>query len=114
MANLVTNRMSERIIKVVNAVEGMPAVTQTRLRRRVRSAGSGGAERPYITIKTVTDVNNYTADVITPTSATVLKAGVTVKALQPTAGGPMKVGDKMFADIVDDVYYIEPSVLFGS
>jgi hypothetical protein len=74
---------------------------------------SGGAQRPYLKIKTVIDRNNYTADVITPTSAAVLKAGVTVKALQPDAGAALKVDLELFADIVDDVYYIQPSVFYG-
>lgn len=73
---------------------------------------TGGAARPYIKIKTVIDTNNYTADVITPTSATVIEAGVTVKALQPDAG-TLPVNTEIFADIVDDVYYIQPSVFYG-
>jgi hypothetical protein len=77
------------------------------------SEGGGGAQRPYLKIKTVIDRNNYTADVITPTSATVLKSGVTVKALQPDAGASMKVEVELFADIVDDVYYIQPAVFYG-
>ena len=74
---------------------------------------SGGAARPYLKIKTVVDANNYTADIITPTSATVITAGVTVKALQPDAG-TLPVNTEIFADIVDDVYYIQPSVFYGS
>lgn len=74
---------------------------------------SGGAQRPYLKIKTVTDANNYTADIITPTSATVITAGVTVKALQPDAG-TLPVNTEIFADIVDGVYYIQPSVFYGS
>jgi len=75
---------------------------------------SGGAQVAYIKITTSTDVNNYTADVITPTSATVLKSGVTVKALEPDAGQKLPVGREMFANIVDDIYYIQPAVAYGS
>ena len=114
MANLLSATTSNRMMTTIETVEGLAAPAQARLRRRVRTAGGGGAQRPYIIITVVTDLNNYTANVRTPTDATVLITGVTVKALQPTAGGSMKVGDKMFADIVDDIYYIEPSVLFGS
>ena len=74
---------------------------------------SGGAQRPYLKIKTVVDRNNYTADIITPTSATVITAGVTVKALQPTAGASLKVNTELFGDIVDGVYYVQPSVFYG-
>jgi hypothetical protein len=100
------------MLNAVNFVEGMAAPVHARSNRRVRSSG-GGAERPYLKIKTVTDANNYTADIITPTSATVITAGVTVKALQPDAG-TLPVNTEIFADIVDDVYYIQPSVFYGS
>ena len=75
---------------------------------------SGGAQRPYIKITTSTDVNNYIANVITPTSATILISAVTVKALEPDAGQKLPVGREMFADIVDGVYYIQPAVAYGS
>jgi hypothetical protein len=100
------------MFNTINFVEGMAAPVQARSNRRVRTRG-GGAERPYLKIKTVTDANNYTADIITPTSATVITAGVTVKALQPDAG-TLPVNTEIFADIVDDVYYIQPSVFYGS
>lgn len=100
------------MLNAVNFVEGMAAPVHARSNRRVRTRG-GGAERPYLKIKTVTDVNNYTADIITPTDATVIEAGVTVKALQPDAG-TLPVNTELFGDIVDDVYYIQPSVFYGS
>ena len=78
------------------------------------SEGGGGAQRPYIVITTSTDVNNYIADVITPTSVSVITSGVAVKALEPDSGQKLPVGRKMFADIVDDVYYIQPAVAYGS
>lgn len=75
---------------------------------------SGGAQRPYIKITTSTDVNNYIANVITPTSATIIESAVTVKALEPDAGQKLPVGREMFADIVDGIYYIQPAVAYGS
>jgi hypothetical protein len=113
MGNILSNQTTERMLNAVNFVEGMAAPVQARSNRRVRTRGGGGAERPYLKIKTVTDANNYTADIITPTSATVITAGVTVKALQPDAG-TLPVNTEIFADIVDDVYYIQPSVFYGS
>ena len=94
-------------------VKGVPSRDESENPIWVGMALNGGAARPYLKIKTVTDANNYTADVITPTSATVLEAGVTVKALQPDAG-TLPVNTEIFADIVDDVYYIQPSVFYGS
>ena len=113
MGNILSDRTTDRMLNAVNFVEGMAAPVHARSNRRVRSSGGGGAERPYLKIKTVTDANNYTADIITPTSATVITAGVTVKALQPDAG-TLPVNTEIFADIVDDVYYIQPSVFYGS
>lgn len=75
---------------------------------------SGGAQRPYVVITAVTDRNTYVGDVRTPTDATVLVEDVAIKALDPTAGGSLKIGDKFFSDLTDGVYYIEPSVLRGS
>ena len=112
MGNILSDRTTDRMLNAVNFVEGMAAPVHARSNRRVRTRG-GGAERPYLKIKTVTDANNYTADIITPTSATVITAGVTVKALQPTAGASLKVNTELFGDIVDDVYYIQPSVFYG-
>ena len=78
-------------------------------------SGGGGGSKPYIIITTSTDVNNYIADIITPTSATVITSGITVKALEPDAGQKLPVGRKMFvAEVVDDVYYIQPAVAYGS
>ena len=114
MSKVLSDEMAVRVVNTVNTVEGMQSQVQSRLRRRIRSSGGGGAQRPYIKIKTVVDRNNYTADVITPTSATVLKSGVTVKALEPDAGQKLPVGREMFANIVDDIYYIQPAVAYGS
>jgi hypothetical protein len=113
MAKLLSDSMAVRVVNVVNTVEGNQSSVQSKIRRRIRSGGSGGAQRPYLVIKTVTDANNYTADVITPTDATVIEAGVTVKALQPEAG-TLPVDTKIFADIIEDIYYIQPSVFYGS
>ncbi len=114
MPKVLSDSMAVRVVNVVNTVEGMAAPVQTRLRRRPRSPGGGGAQRPYIKITTSTDVNNYIADVITPTSSTKLVEDVTVKALEPDAGQKLPVGREMFADIVDGIYYIQPSVAYGS
>jgi len=114
MGNVLSDRTTNRMLRTIDFVEGMAAPVHARSNRRVRSSGGGGAERPYIIITTSTDVNNYVANVITPTSATVITTGVTVKALEPDAGQKLPVGRKMFADIVDDIYYIQPSVAYGS
>lgn len=114
MAKVLTDRTAERMLTTINTVEGMQSQVQSRLRRRVRSSGGGGAQRPYIKITTSTDVNNYIADVITPTDATKLVEDVTVKALEPDAGQKLPVGREMFADIVDGIYYIQPAVAYGS
>ena len=111
MAKVLSDSMAVRVVNVVNAVEGNQALVQSKTRRRIRSSG-GGAQRPYLVIKTVIDTNNYTADVITPTDDTVIEAGVTVKALQPDAG-TLPVDTEIFADIIDDIYYIEPAVFYG-
>tara|TARA_B110000908_G_C10258091_1_gene457019 strand:- start:2862 stop:3206 length:345 start_codon:yes stop_codon:yes gene_type:complete len=112
MAKILSDSMAVRVVNVVNTVEGGRNLVQSKTRRRVRSVGGGGAQRPYLVIKTVIDTNNYTADVITPTDATVIEAGVTVKALQPEAG-TLPVDTKIFADIIDEIYYIQPSVFYG-
>ena len=114
MAKVLKDRTAERMMTTINTVEGMAAPVQSRLRRRVRTASNGGAQRPYIKITTSTDVNNYIADVITPTSSTKLVEDVTVKALEPDAGQKLPVGREMFADIVDGIYYIQPAVAYGS
>jgi hypothetical protein len=102
------------MLKTIDFVEGMAAPVQARSNRRVRTRSGGGAERPFIKITAVTDRNNYIGDVITPTSATKLVEDVDIEARDPDAGGSLKVGDEMFADIVDDIYYISPSVFRGS
>jgi hypothetical protein len=73
----------------------------------------GGGSRPYVKITTATDQNNYIGNVITPTSATVITTGVTIEAKQPTAGASLKVGTEIFSDLIDGIYYIEPSVFYG-
>lgn len=113
MAKVLSDSMAVRVVNVVNTVEGGRNLVKSKTRRRIRSGGGGGAQRPYLVIKTVIDTNNYTADVITPTDATVIEAGVTVKALQPEAG-TLPVDTKIFADIIDEIYYIQPSVFYGS
>jgi hypothetical protein len=114
MGNVLSDRTSERMLNAINFVEGMAAPVQARSNRRVRTRGNGGAERPFIIITTATNVNDYIANVITPTSATVLISAVTVKAKQPDSGQKVPVGKEMFADLVDGIYYIEPPVAFGS
>lgn len=77
-------------------------------------SGGGGGSRPYVIITAVTDLNNYVGDVRTPTDATVLEADVDIQALDPNGGATLQVGDKFFADLTDDVYYINPSVFRGA
>ena len=79
-----------------------------------KKKSKGGAQRPYIIITTATDENNYIGDVIKPTDATVIKSGVTIKALQPSGGGALPIGTEFFADFADDVYYIQPAVFYGT
>ena len=76
-------------------------------------SGASGGGRPYLVITSVTDVNNYVANVITPTDITVIESNVSVKALQPEAG-LLPIGTKIFSDLIDGVYYIEPSVFYGN
>lgn len=85
------------------------------LTNKKRSKGGGGGANPYIIITVVTNRNDYTGNVIDPVTLAVITAGVTIKAPEPTAGGSMSVGDKLFvASVVDDIYYIQPPVVKGS
>ena len=108
-----TNIRSSIALLVNDVIEVSFYSDKSEVSQWIKAGQGGGAERPYLVIKTVVDTNNYTADVITPTDATVIEAGVTVKALQPEAG-TLPVDTKIFADIVGGIYYIQPSVFYGS
>lgn len=116
MGKILSDSFAVRVTNAVNTVEGMSTQVQTRLRRRIRTPGAaGGGENPYLRITSVTDRNNYEGDVIDPVTELAIKEDVTIKALQPTAGGPLLTGEKMFAaSVVDDIYYIQPAVVLGN
>ena len=109
-----TNIRSSVKLSVNDIIEVAFYPDKSEVSQWIKAGLGGGAQRPFIKITTSTDVNNYIANVITPTSATVLVTGVTVKALEPDAGQKLPVGREMFADIVDGVYYIQPAVAYGS
>jgi len=77
----------------------------------------GGAERPYIEITGGSGPEDYTGSVLTsPTDSTPTETGVSIKARNGSTvtGGTIPIGKRYFADLVGDVYYIQPSVFLGT
>ena len=112
MGKLVSAATERDILSTIDAVRNLGRPTTTP-RRRIIHAGGGGAQRPYITIKTVTNKDEYVGNVITPTDATVLIADVTVNT-SFSSEGLLKVGDKMFSDKIGSIYYISPATFLGA
>ena len=72
---------------------------------------TGGAERPYVIITSVTSPSVYVGNVITsPDDATVIDTAVDIKA-SGALSNAFEVGYQAFADSVDDVYYLDGFLL---
>lgn len=113
MGKTVKPETERAILQTIETVNNLQAPALTRLRRRVRTVGGGGSDRAYLVITTVTNKDEYVGDTITPTSATPIKEDVTIETSE-SSEGLLKVGDKMWADVLADVYYISPATFLGA
>lgn len=112
--NFVSDSTARKWNDTSNEVANFPAPVRQETRRRIRSKGSGGAERPYIIITSPgIDAQTYTGNVLTsPLDNTPLLTDVTIKALQ-VSSGTIPNGTSFFADIFEGVYYIQPAIIYG-
>jgi hypothetical protein len=111
MAKLLSNQHAEELPRIFEAVRNMDLPTRGRPIRRDRGIGGGGGSRSYVVITAVTDAANYVGNVITsPDDSTVIDTGVAIKVNGATANS-FEVGYENFADNVDDVYYLDGSLL---
>lgn len=108
-----TNVLSMTALAVDEVVEVEPYIDKSTDFQWLAKKQGGGSTRAFITIVTVTNKNTYVGDVITPTSGTPLIEDVTVKT-SFSSEGLLKVGDEMWADLLEDVYYISPSTFLGA
>lgn len=113
MAKVLSDNTANRLMIALDVVDNLPAPTRGQSRRRVRtkSKGGGGASRSYVIITSVTDAANYVGNVLTsPADPTVVKTGVTIQVAGAVAN-PFRVDYPAFADLVDDIYYLEGDLL---
>jgi len=109
-----TNIRSSEAVAVDDIVEVAFYPDKSEVSQWIKAGQAGGDSNPFVIITTVTNRNDYIGNVITPTSATAIITGVTIKARDPDAGGSLKIGDDFFSNLVDGIYYISPSVFRGS
>lgn len=73
-------------------------------------ASSVASARPYVKIISSSTSTTYSGDLLNnPVDETILESTITIKALQ-CASGAVTNNTKWFADLQDDVYYIQPPV----
>ena len=114
MSKLVSDKRALEIVETINIVRDLQANSRDRTKRRVRTGGGGGAKRPYLSIKSNVSVNEYVGTVFdNPVDLNIIIDDVVVMAEQPEFG-IIATGVKFFADLSGGIYYIQPSVFYGS
>jgi len=77
--------------------------------------GGGGASRSYISINAPgVDAQTYVGRVlISPTDPSEVDGQDIVVKSEQVSAGTIPNGERFFADVVDDIYYIQPAIIYG-
>ena len=112
MAKVLSDNTANRLMIALDEVDNLRKDPRGKTRRRIRTVSKGGgASRSYVVITSVTDAANYVGNVLTsPADSTVLKSGVTIQVAGAVAN-PFIIGYTAFADLIDDIYYLEGDLL---
>lgn len=111
MAKLLSDQTASELPAIMEAVRNMTQVTRGRPIRRDRGIGGGASSRAFVIITAAGGASSYTGNVLTsPTDSTVLKTGVVIKIRDATQNA-LSPGFGSFADLADDIYYLEGALL---
>lgn len=111
MAKLLSDQTASELPAIFEAVRNISQVTRGQPNRRDRGGTGSTGSRSYIVITAVVSASVYTGDVLTsPTDTEVLETGVAIQILDATFN-ELGVGFSAFADVADDIYYIEGALL---